>query len=370
MVLKKFFALVLAVLLVLPFGSTANALSAASAVLIDGDTGEVLYENNKDIRLSMASTTKIMTALLLCENKDLSEIVTVGDEVFAAEGTSLGLKKGMKVSCKTLLYGMMLASGNDAANTAAVAVSGSVSEFVKLMNNKAKELGLVNTNFNTPSGLDGETHYTTAFELAKLTRYALCNKDFATACSTKRETVDLGGVKVTLTNHNRLLNTVQGVIGVKTGFTKKSGRCLVSAAKRNGVYLIAVTLKAPSDWNDHKEMLNYGFSVVKPKEYSYESERFSCEVISGEKGETFAISDAISFSVGENALITRKVHFPKFVYAPIKSGQEIGFIEYKNGENLIARSSLVCTEDIKANKKNSFFENFKLNFRFILGDII
>lgn len=368
--MKKIFAFILAFLLVLPFGSRAYALSAASAVLIDGDSGKVLYENNKDTRLSMASTTKIMTALLLCENKDLNEIVTVGDEVFAAEGTSLGLKKGMKVSCKALLYGMMLASGNDAANTAAVAVSGSVSEFVKLMNKKAKELGLVNTNFNTPSGLDGETHYTTAFELAKLTRYALCNKEFAMACSTKRETVDLDGVKVTLTNHNRLLNTVQGVIGVKTGFTKKSGRCLVSAAKRNGVYLIAVTLKAPNDWNDHKEMLNYGFSVVKPKEYSYEAERFSCEVISGEKGEIVAVSDSLSFSVGENAQITRKVYFPKFIYAPIKKGQEIGFIEYKNGENLIARSSLVCAEDIKLINKNSFFENFKLNFRFVLGDII
>lgn len=370
--MKKFFALLLAFLLVFSFENKVNALSvsAASAVLIDGDTGHVLYEKNKDARLSMASTTKIMTALLLCENKDLNETVTVGSEILSAEGTSLGLKQGMKVTCKTLLYGMMLASGNDAANVAAVAVSGSIECFVNLMNQKAKELGLVNTNFNTPSGLDGETHYTTAYELAVLTQYALCNKDFAAACSKKSETVELGGIKVTLTNHNRLLNTVRGVIGVKTGFTKKSGRCLVSAAKRNGVYLIAVTLKAPNDWEDHKQMLGYGFSVVKPKKYFYEKEKFSFEVISGEKNNSFAESETVSFSVGENTKITRNVYIPKFIYAPIKKGEEIGFIEYKNGENLIARSSLVCTEDIKANEKITFFEKFKLNLSLILGDII
>ncbi len=369
MVLKKFFALFLAVFCVLFCSNvTANGVSAASAVLIDGDSGKVLYQVNKDKRLSMASTTKIMTALLLCENKKLSDIVTVGNEVFSAEGTSLGLKKGMKVSCETLLYGMMLASGNDAANVAAVAVSGSVENFVELMNKRAEELGLVNTHFNTPSGLDGDTHYTTAHELAKLTQVALCNKDFVNACSKKTMTVSLDGTKITLTNHNRLLNE-SGVFGVKTGFTKKSGRCLVTAAKQDGVYLIAVTLKAPNDWNDHREMLNYGFSVVKPKSYTFDEQEFSCKVIMGEKETLFAKSESLSFKVSENVIITKNVYFPKVLYAPVTKGQEIGFIEYKNGSNLIARSKIICNETINK-RKLSFFETWTLNFKLILGDII
>ncbi len=367
--MKKVFALFLAVFCVLFCGDIpADCLSATAAVLIDGDSGKVLYEVNKDTRLSMASTTKIMTALLLCENKKLSDTVTVGNEIFAVEGSSLGLKKGMQVTCETLLYGMMLASGNDAANVAAVAVSGSVENFVKLMNQRAKELGLVNTHFDTPSGLDGETHYTTAYELAILTKAALYNKDFLNACSKKTATVTLDGVKITLTNHNRLLGEL-GVFGVKTGFTKKSGRCLVTAAKQDGVYLIAVTLKAPNDWNDHREMLNYGFSVVKPKKFTFLEEEFSCEVIMGEKETLVAKSESVSFVASENAVITREVYFPKVLYAPLFAGQEIGFIEYKNGNNLIARSSITCSENINK-RKLSFFEIWKINFRLILGDII
>ena len=278
---------VLVVLLICATTLYAGALgtSAKGAVLINGDTGEIIYEQNAETRLPMASTTKIMTALLLCENGDLEKEITVTAEMLRVEGSSMGLLAGDKVTLHDLLYGMMLASGNDAANVTAYVLGGTVKGFVKMMNDKAAELGLKNTHFDTPSGLDGETHYTTPYDLAMLARFALQNEDFAKAVGSKSATLNYGNppYRRTLTNHNRLLKTFDGAIGVKTGFTKKSGRCLVSAAKRDGKYVIAVTLNDPSDWADHASLLEHGLDAVALTEIAPETTDYSVAVVGAEE---------------------------------------------------------------------------------------
>ena len=369
--MKRIFSVFLALLLCInAFKVRALSTSASCAVLIDADSGKVLYAKNEQTKASMASTTKIMTALLLCENKDLSDTLLITDKMVMVEGTSMGLKSGMTVTYKDLLYGMLLASGNDAANATAIGISGSIEKFVELMNKRARELGLSDTNFETPSGLDGEKHYTTALDLAMLTKEALLNSDFADACKTKSITLEYGGYSHTLTNHNKLLSMNSDVIGVKTGYTKKSGRCLVSAAKRNGVILIAVTLNDGNDWNDHNEMLNYGFSVVKCKTVKFDSEEYNINVVAGKQDLLSVKSEAVEFSCSEEAQITKKVYIEKFVYAPIKVGDKIGYIEYKNGQSIIAKQELLAQNNIEIEDEPKFSKRFKRNLSLILGEVL
>ena len=210
---KRFFAVLIIIsLITLPFSFKASAVSnsAKAAVVINGDTGEVIYAKNQSERLPMASTTKIMTGLLLCEYGNLDREITVTDEMVRVEGSSMGLLCGDKVTLHDLLYGLMLASGNDAANTIAIVIAGSCQKFAEMMNNKAKEIGLSNTSFVTPSGLDDQNHYSTAYDMALLTKYALKNADFAAAVSSKSATLNYGNppYRRTLTNHNKLLNMV------------------------------------------------------------------------------------------------------------------------------------------------------------------
>ena len=249
--MKKLFC-VLALLLVLP---RAGAVSARAAVVIDADTGETLFEQNADSRLPMASTTKIMTALVALGEGDLDRVYTVKPEYAAVEGSSMYLQAGETLSLQDTLYGLMLASGNDAA-VAIAGECGGMTAFVGKMNAEAAELGLTDTHFDNPNGLPSDTHYTTAHELAKITAAALKDPVFRQIVSTKSCTVSGHA----LSNHNRLLSMYDGAIGVKTGFTRAAGRCLVSAAERNGRTIIAVTLNDPNDWNDHREMLDAGFA--------------------------------------------------------------------------------------------------------------
>ena len=237
-------------------------VSAHSAVLIDAGNGEILFGKNENEQRSMASTTKIMTSLLAIEHGKPDDIVTITDEMVRVEGTSMGLKAGDKVTIEGLVYGMLLSSGNDAANAVAIAIAGDAESFAELMNKRAKEIGANNTNFVTPSGLDDEQHYSTAYDMALIAMEAMKNETFASIACQKTAKVKFGNppVEHTLSNHNRLLSMYEGTIGIKTGFTKKSGRCLVSCAQRNGIRLIAVTLNAPDDWNDHMAMYDYGFS--------------------------------------------------------------------------------------------------------------
>ena len=231
----------------------------------------------------MASTTKIMTALLTIEAGDLDKPFTVDSYAVQVEGTAMGLKPGDIVTRRALVYGMMLPSGNDAANAAAVNISGSLSAFAQKMNEKAKQLGMTNTNFVNPSGLDADGHYTTAYDLAILTQAALQNPLFREVCRQREFQVDFGNPPYTRTlkNSNKLLRFYPDCIGVKTGFTDNARRCLVSAAEKNGVTLIAVTLNDPDDWDDHTALLEYGFSLVQLRAISASLEPMTIPVVGG-----------------------------------------------------------------------------------------
>lgn len=335
---------------------SALSVSAKAAAVIDAISGKMLYSKNSDLRLPMASTTKIMTALILCESTDLERQITVTGAMVNVEGSSMGLRVGMKITLRDLLYGMMLSSGNDAANATAIALGGSIKGFVEMMNQKAQLLGLKDTHFDTPSGLDGDTHYTTAFDLAMLTRYALTNREFASACSKRSVTLSYGGKKTVLTNHNRLLSMYDGALGVKTGFTKKSGRCLVSAAKKDGALIIAVTLNDGNDWQDHINMLKFGFSQLDENLTEYGKKKYTVAVLSGEKDSIEVYSDEIAFRTLKGEKITREEFIYPYLYAPIKKGEVIGYIEYKNGEFTVAKQTLYANEDIKAKVKSQSFK--------------
>ncbi len=236
------------------------SVSARAAALLDAESGRVLYEKNALARLPMASTTKIMTALVALEAAALDTVIAVPSDAVGVEGSSVYLTVGERLTLEELLYAVLLSSANDAATAVAIALGGSVEGFSSMMNAAAARLGLADTNFQNPHGLDAEGHYTSALDLARLTAYALKNSDFRRIVSTyKHEISGLSGNRL-LVNHNRLLKSYDGCIGVKTGFTKRTGRCLVSAAERGGLTLVAVTLNDGNDWRDHTAMLDYGFA--------------------------------------------------------------------------------------------------------------
>ena len=351
---------------------TAVSTSAKAAIVINGDTGEIIYAHNENEKLPMASTTKIMTALLLCEKGDLEKEITVTAEMLRVEGSSMGLLAGDKVTLHDLLYGMMLASGNDAANVTAYTLGGTIDGFVKMMNEKAVELGLENTHFETPSGLDGAEHYTTAYDLARLAMYAMANEEFAKAASSKTATLNYGNppYKRTLSNHNKLLGSFDGAAGVKTGFTKKSGRCLVSAAKRDGKFVIAVTLNDPNDWLDHKNLLETGLNAVTLTEVNPERDSYSIPVIGGNAEKLDIKIPSTTFSSLDGEKIECYINLPQFVYAPITKGDKIGSIVYKKGDNIIKETALTTETAIGAvSQKKSFKACFAENLSYIFSGI-
>lgn len=361
-VLKKLILFIVAVL-ILPFLSTECFANAKGAVLIDERSGRVLFEQNKDLQLPMASTTKIMTSLLALEQPDIDALFTVDGKAILVEGSAVGLKKGDKASLRALAEAMLLESGNDAANAAAVQISGSIPDFVVLMNERANEIGLKNTSFETPSGLDGEGHYSTAYDMALLAREALSNPDFADICSSKDMKTVFGNPPVEhyLYNHNRLLSTVDGAKGVKTGFTKKAGRCLVSAAEREGVSLICVTLCCYGDWNYHKDKYEEYFALLENTELC--SEPAKIPVSGGEKAVLTAAPEKVFASLfeGENERIEQRYFMSPFIIAPVVKGSTVGRIEYFLDGALIAETKLVAAEDINIKtEKKSFWESLNI----------
>ena len=236
----------------------AVEVSAAAAVLMDADSGRLLYEKNGEKRMLIASTTKLMTALVALEQGGLQQEITVtGGHM--AEGSSMYLRPGEKLTLETLLYGLLLSSGNDAALAVTECMGGAV-PFVARMNEKAAELGMENTHFANPNGLDDEEHYSTAEDMARLAAAAMDDPVLRRVASTR--TARIGGR--TLTNHNKLLSRVEGCVGLKTGYTRAAGRTLVSCAERDGVRLVAVTLQDGDDWNDHASLYEQGFRVLRP----------------------------------------------------------------------------------------------------------
>jgi D-alanyl-D-alanine carboxypeptidase (penicillin-binding protein 5/6) len=298
--------------------------SAAGCALLDGETGRVLYQKEGDTPRPMASTTKIMTAVVALENGCLEEKVTITQESVGVEGSSLYLKEGEQLTLEELLYGMLLESGNDAAVAIALHIGGSVEEFVGMMNQKAKELGLKQTHFENPNGLTAEGHQTTPIELGKLTSYALQNETFAQIVSTKEKTISGGddGQRY-LTNSNKMLRNYEGAVGVKTGFTKVAGRCLVSAAEREGVQLVCVTLNDGDDWKDHTQLLDWGFSQLKKQELSPEKERTL--PVAG-AGDVTVRLPKVELTLSEEDQVEMVTELPRFCYGPIEEGQVLGQI--------------------------------------------
>ena len=339
--------------------SSNISVSATSAVLINADTGTVIYEKNAYQHRAMASTTKIMTALLTAEAGELDRKFTVDSYAINVEGTSMGLRAGDIVTRRALIYGMLLPSGNDAANAAAISVSGSMPAFAELMNKKAEQLGLKNTRFVNPSGLDADGHYTTAYDLARLAAAALENPVFAEICRCSDAQVEFGNPPYMrwLSNSNKLLWQYEGCIGVKTGFTDNAKRCLVSAAERNGVRLICVTLNAPNDWDDHRKLLDYGFLKVKPTEIVLPSP-VSVPVIGGyEQDVTLVLGETVKLPLSEqeSKAVSMELYTEPFLYAGFPEGSEAGAVRiYLNGES-VREVQLVTSCGVKAQEQKLGF---------------
>ena len=308
---------------VLFFPCTANALSARSGILIDAGTNRVLYEKDADRRSLVASTTKIMTALIVCEQCNVLDRVRIPKEAVGIEGSSMYLKEGEVLTLQELLYGLMLHSGNDAAVALAIYCGGTVEGFVQLMNDKAHALGLVGTHFENPNGLDSPEHYSTARDLAVLTAYAMGNPIFAKTVSTKNVTAG----ERSLQNHNKLLWQVEGADGVKTGYTKAAGRILVSSALRSGRRLIAVTIDDPVDWQDHKTLLEQGFSQYTVRSVVTKGTCLGTAFVAG--GESSLVElladENFSYALAEGEKPEIRITGTGFVYAPVATGQSAGY---------------------------------------------
>lgn len=348
---KRIFSFLSVCLILLVSDISAYAqigVSAQSAILMCANNGEVLYSRNSDEKLSMASTTKIMTSLLALEAATPEAEITVTKEMVSVEGTSMGLISGDSVSLRELVYGMLLQSGNDAANTVAYVLGGNPDGFAKLMNERAAEIGMNNSNFVTASGLDDKEHYSTAYDMALLACECIKNPEFADICSQKTARLTYGNPPYarTLTNHNRLLWKYEDAIGIKTGFTKKSGRCLVSAAERNGVILVAVTLNAPDDWNDHITMFEYGFSKYKGVSLGCNTGDMILQVVGGEKS---AITLSLSYSPHwiENKSCSYRLLIKPFEYAPISEGDIVGKVLFLSDTKVIDEVPVIAAESVK-----------------------
>lgn len=308
--------------------SAIPTLSAESALLMEGESGAIVYQKNAHTRLPMASTTKIMTALVALELASPDTTVRVDKRAVGIEGSSIYLCEGEELTLEALLYALMLESANDAAVAIAIGVAGSEEAFVDAMNRKASSLGLENTHFANPHGLDAETHCTTAYELALIARAALQNPLLKTIVSTRKTTIPhqgTDGVRL-LVNHNKMLRLYDGCIGLKTGYTQKSGRCLVSAAERNGVVMIAVTISSPDDWNDHTKLLDYGFSRYQKIELCPADFRFCLPVVGGKESYVMVgVEQSLSVSLlKESGVIEQKIECPRYLFAPINEGEICG----------------------------------------------
>ncbi len=330
-------------------------------VLLETSSGKVLASNNAETRLPMASLTKIMTALVVInEVSDLEEKVVIDSRSAGIEGSSMYLKVGQTISVKELLYGLMLVSGNDAATALALHVGGSIEGFAAIMNKTAETLGLVNTHFLNPSGLYEVGHYTTALDFAHLTAFALKNDVFAEIVKTK--TYQLGGTN--LVNHNRLLRELDGCIGVKTGYTKVCGRCLVSAVERDGVTLICVTLNFSDDWNVHKKLYEEHFSRCIRVLLLEEKEVYASLKVAGGHGVGYYCKDVYGVIVDGEREVEIKTYLPPFIYANKKKGDQVGRIEVIQNGVVLGSSPLILDRDTRPIEKTPSF--FSKLFQFVL----
>lgn len=339
--LKRIFAGVavgiLAAILFLPV--KASAISAECAILIDAQTGRVLYEKQAEEKSLIASTTKIMTALVICEQTNVLDRVKIPKEAVGIEGSSMYLKEGEVLTVQELLYGLMLQSGNDAAVALAIYCGGTVEGFTELMNDKAHRLGMTQSHFANPNGLDSPGNYSTARDMGILTAYAMQNPIFAQTVSTK--TITIG--ERCLRNHNKLLWQLEGANGVKTGYTKAAGRILISSVTRMGRQLIAVTFNAPDDWQDHKTLIEDGFSRFTVQKLIRQGQTLGqLELAGGQEASVDLIAaEDFSYSLAQGERVTISLPEAGFAYAPVAEGQEAGFAHILVDGNAVAKVPLV-----------------------------
>ena len=328
---------ILAAILFLPV--RAGAISAECAILIDGETGRVLYEKQAEEKSLIASTTKIMTALVICEQTNVLDRVKIPKEAVGIEGSSMYLKEGEVLTVQELLYGLMLQSGNDAAVALAIYCGGTVEGFTELMNDKAHRLGMTQSHFANPNGLDSPGNYSTARDMAILTAYAMQNPIFAQTVSTK--TITIG--ERCLRNHNKLLWQLEGANGVKTGYTKAAGRILISSVTRMGRQLIAVTFNAPDDWQDHKTLIEDGFSRFTVQKLIRQGQTLGqLELAGGQETSVDLIAaEDFSYSLAQGERVTISLPEAGFAYAPVAEGQEAGFAHILVDGTAVAKVPLV-----------------------------
>ncbi len=333
-------------------------VSAEAYVLYCADNGRVICGSKENKKMKPASTTKIMTSLITLEEAASANRQLTFTKEMIAEGSSMYLKPGDKLTLSDLAAGMMMASGNDAANAAAITISGGADKFAAKMNERAKQLGMKNTHFVTPSGLDNDNHYSTAYDMALLMSYALENEDFAKLTSQKNVTVSFlkpEGKKTAYSNHNRLLSIYSYCIGGKTGYTMAAGRCLVSAAKKDGLTLICVTLNDRNDWNDHKSLYEYGFE--KYSYYQTGDEDFCADIpcVGGTSDKiTVAGEDSGGFVVEseDRNKVKRRVYIDSFLYAPIFHSEVVGRIEYTLDDKKLYSTNVIALETVNSFKEN------------------
>jgi len=358
--LLKIAVIVLAFMSVFSYNITAPkatelSVTARSAVVMEATTGRVLYQKNANEKMPMASTTKIMTAIVALENGDLDDMVVVGPNASGVEGSSIWLSAGEKMTLSDMLFGLMLASGNDAAVAIAEHIGGSVDAFVDMMNAKAQEIGAYNTHFANPNGLPVDNHYTTAYDLALISSYAMRNEMFREIVNTQYKTLPWEGHEWNrvVKNKNKILWNYEGGNGVKTGYTEAAGRCLSAAAEREGMQLVSVVLSAPDMFNDCMALMDYGFE-------NYDN---SLVVKAGDKLGDVSVKDGVedSFPVyttedifypmtqEEIKKLKTRVYIDENITAPVAKGQQVGHIDLWLGADKIQSVALCAPNDIGEN---------------------
>lgn len=339
--LKRICAFLLVLFLPITAFAAPISVSAQSAIVINSADNSVIYSKNAYSSMPMASTTKIMTCVLACESTRLNDTVVITNEMLAGtEGSLIYLKPDDKITLYDLAVAAMLASGNDAANAVAFCLSGSIADFVALMNKKACSIGMKNTFFVTPSGLDEKNHHSTAYDMALLASYAMKSSCFSKICALKSAQITINGKKQTVYNHNKLLSNDNNFVGVKTGFTEKAGRCLVSAYNYNGNMIITVTLNAPNDWQDHKRLVAFAKKQFTTKK---DNKTFALDVVGASKN---TVQCGYEYNVTVYKNVDIRLYYYPFVYAPLKCGDTVGECKIYSNNRLIKTVDITVRENI------------------------
>lgn len=342
------------------------ALSASAYILYSPYNNEVILSENAHTRMGMASTTKIMTALLAFEKAAINDIPVEFSSDMCAEGSSMYLKAGDTLRLSDMASGMMAASGNDAANAIAVTIGGSFEGFARMMNERAREIGMKNTNFVTSSGLSDDNHYSTVYDMALLMSSAMEREDFSAMTKKRSVTVDFispEGYSATYQNHNRLLSLYEHCTGGKTGYTLRDGRCLVSSAEKDGLRLIAVTFNDRNDWQDHKSLYEYGFERFTSVSPDALNEDYTIDILGGEKDFVSLVCEedyniVIPRENSEN--VRTEVILSETVFAPVKKGEVLGSLTVLIGDTTIFETKLCAEAGVQAaNDKLSPFMFFR-----------